>query len=214
MPLDLLKDGDRGAVAAYIAQNAPLIRRRLRGKIARSLRTLFDSDDLMATISRRLDDIVRRRQLNASSEAELWSLLEHLAVNALTDLARRAMRDRPGPAAAQAPAASAAEIEPKFDADDADSLLALCLMELRDETDQRILRMRLDQHTHAQIAAAEGVSEAAARKRWQRIRSAIRAVLGLIGPSTLRPPAPRATRSRTGPPGPSDNPTTPHAPRR
>ena len=206
LPVDELRGGDREAAAAYIARNAPLIRRRLRGKIARSLRRLFDSDDLMATITRRLDDLVRRRKLTAGSEAELWSLLEHLAVNALSDVARRALREQPGLAQDRAPPGAESGIEPKSGPDGPDSLLNQCLAELRLETDQRILRMRLEHHTHAEIAAAEGVSVAAARKRWQRIRSAIQTVIGLIGVPTAErrgkahgPPSRPARRAPSSP---------------
>ncbi len=185
--LDLFRTGDRAAVAQYIARNAPLIRRRLRGKIARSLRGLFDSDDLMATISRRLDDIVRKRELTATSEGELWSLLEHLAANALSDLARRTVREHPDAPVELIPAPPASELEPKADSDDPNSLLAICLAEIHHEADQRILRMRLDHHTHAQIAAAEGVSESNVRKRWQRIRRVVRRLLGLAGPPPEHP---------------------------
>src|SRR5262249_23659126 len=134
LPLERFRRGDREAAAAYLARNAPLIRRRLRGKISRSLRRLFDSDDLMATGWRRLDDLIRRRELTASSEGELWSLLEHLAVNALSDVARRALRERPGGAldveAQRAGPGPGSDVEPKPIAEDPDALLNRCLAEL------------------------------------------------------------------------------------
>ena len=191
--LERIRQGDRQAAAEFVARSAPLIRRRFRGKIARSLRTLFDSDDLLATISRRLDDLVRRRELTATSEAQLWALLARLATNSVSEHARHDLRGNPDPGASRPTPLSAGSHEMKPDAAVLEPLLEQCLAELSSEIDQRTLRMRLEQRTHAQIAASEGVSVETARKRWQRVRSTVRAVLGLVG---IKDPGQRRASSR------------------
>ena len=51
--------GDREAVGTFLSLYGPMIRRRVRGKLRMSVRRLFDSQDILSTVGRRLDTIVR-----------------------------------------------------------------------------------------------------------------------------------------------------------
>jgi DNA-directed RNA polymerase specialized sigma24 family protein len=202
--LERIRLGDRQAAAEFVSRTAPLIRRRFRGKIARSLRTLFDSDDLLATISRRLDDLVRRKELIATSEAQLWALLARIATISVSEHARRDLRGSRGnpgsPSVSELPFASETKPDPAL----IEPLLERCLAELEAEIDQRTLRMRMEDRTHAQIAASEGVTVETARKRWQRIRNTVRAMLDLIG--ILEPWEGRASSTPPKPTARDDHP--------
>src|ERR1051325_8138362 len=65
--LERMKRGDRVAAAEFIADNASRIRRRFRGKLGPDVRRLFDSQDLVSTVSRRLDTIIMRHSLAAGA---------------------------------------------------------------------------------------------------------------------------------------------------
>jgi len=53
-----------------------------------AIRRLFDSLEILSTVSRRLDLYVMSGRLTASTEAQLWELVFKMADNALVDKAR------------------------------------------------------------------------------------------------------------------------------
>jgi hypothetical protein len=65
-----MRAGDRDAAAAFVTRYGTRIRRRLRGKMSPSIRRLFDSQELMSTVARRLDAFVRSGRLAAVSEGQ------------------------------------------------------------------------------------------------------------------------------------------------
>src|SRR5438046_3107354 len=86
--LTRMRAGDRTAAAEFVSRFAPRIRRRIRGKLNPAMRRLFDSQEIMSTLGRRLDAFIGSRQLNADSMNELWALLFRMADNSLIEKAR------------------------------------------------------------------------------------------------------------------------------
>src|SRR5262245_43990251 len=66
-----MRAGDRQAAAVFITRYESKIRRRVRGKLSLSMRRIFDSQDIVSTLGRRLDLYVRSGKLEAQSEQQL-----------------------------------------------------------------------------------------------------------------------------------------------
>ena len=180
-PEDLLarmKRGDREAVAEFVCRYGDLIRLRIRDKLGPKLRRVLDSEDVLSTVTRRLDHLVRDRAIRAGSDAELWSLIAAIANHAVAENARAARREQntlesttrndvAPPTVEEGPRPQGA----------VDGALADVVGALQDETDRRILWGRLHDHPHEQIAAELGSTPSAVRMRWSRIRRLLRSVL-------------------------------------
>ena len=172
--LDRMQQGDRGAAALFMVENGDLIRRRFRGQISRSIRRLFDSQDLVSTLARRLDRIVHRGTLRAESVGEFWSLVMALGKYSLSERARdakkhRDFRDLEGVTACAGPTTGG-----RADGGGELALLARCLTRLNDDADATILMLRLGGLSHVHIARHLGLSVESTRKRWERIRKLLR----------------------------------------
>lgn len=172
--LERMRAGDRVAAADFIVENAGLIRRRFRRRISRPVRQLFDSQDLVSTLARRLDDIVLRGRLGAGSVGELWSLVMVLATYSVSQHTSKALRHRdfrdPEFAAGQVPAGTdrgAVDDERSAELDER-------LRRLDGGADVTILMLRLAGQSHARIAEHLGMNVGVVRKRWQRVREALR----------------------------------------
>jgi hypothetical protein len=176
-----MQAGDRQAAALFITENADLIRRRFRKRISRSVRRLFDSQDLISTLGRRLDRIVGGGTLGAASIAELWSLVMVLARCSLSEHSDKAMRHREfRDEETGTEGLTAWTAEPQgganLNAPGGGALLERCIQRLGNGTDATILMLRVGGLSHGQIAEQLGISIEATRKRWQRIRSSLRAM--------------------------------------
>jgi DNA-directed RNA polymerase specialized sigma24 family protein len=175
-----MRHGDREAAAEFIVRYGERIRRRVRSRLTGAARRVFDSADILSTLSRRLDDYVSGRKLEAESEAQLWALVFRIADNAVVDKARimsrlRAVEGEDSPFAssfldrmqrAQAAGSLAAdlEVEGLIDA-------------LDDPVDRQILALWLADTPHTVTAGCVGLTPAAVRKRWQSIKAQLRARL-------------------------------------
>jgi DNA-directed RNA polymerase specialized sigma24 family protein len=170
-----MKSGDREAVAEFVFRYGDLIRLRIRDKLGPKLRRVLDSEDVLSTVTRRLDHLVRDRAIRAGSNAELWSLVAAIANHAVAENARAARRE-------QNVLESAPRTELSTQAEDVkpepcDDALEEIVDALQDETDRRILWLRLHNHPHEQIASEIGSTPSAVRMRWSRIRRLLRKVI-------------------------------------
>lgn len=175
-----MRHGDREAAAEFILRYGERIRRRVRSRLTGAARRVFDSADILSTLSRRLDDYVSGRKLEAETEAQLWSLVFRIADNAVVDKSRimarlRSVEGEDSPfaarflqrmqAAQQAETAGAdLEVERLIDA-------------LEDPIDRQILALWLADTPHTVTAGCVGLTPAAVRKRWQSIKAQLRAKL-------------------------------------
>jgi DNA-directed RNA polymerase specialized sigma24 family protein len=165
--------GDRHASAEFMARYGPLIRRRIGGKLGGKLRRLFDSQELLSTVGRRLDRYVLAGRVRAESAGQMFNLIFRMADAAMIDKSRvmkrlnraegedspftRAFLNRIEEAERRAP-------------DGAESQIDAAFRSLPDPIDREILALWLQGKHHSVIAVHIGLSPAAVRKRWQMIR--------------------------------------------
>lgn len=175
--LDKVAQGDRDAAAQFIARCGPLIRRRVRGKLRASMRRLYDSEDILSTVGRRLDAYVNARKFEARSSDEFWGLVLKIAQNSIIEKARTVKgleakegEDSPLAHAILRRMRDAERMNPAASDLVVDELLDM----VTDETDREILTLWLLDTPQQQIALATNISYDALRKRWQRIRESLR----------------------------------------
>ena len=180
-PLDLIarmRAGDRAAAAEFMECYGSRMRRRIHAKLSVPMRRLFDSMEILSTLSRRLDHLVRSGRLQATTEGQLWNLLFRMADHAVVDKARvfRKLQSVEGEDAAFAQAVQrrlkwAEDREPDGAAVEIDHAMHL----LPDPVDRTILSMWLADTPHVTTAEWVGLSPEAVRQRWCTIRSKLRA---------------------------------------
>lgn len=172
-----VRSGDREAAAEFAIRYAPLLRRRISGKLGPHLRRHFDSADILSTVLRRLDVYVEGNRLEASTEDEFWSLMLRIAQNAVVDKLRviRRLDHVEGEDGAVARSLARRLRLAQQDSDDGSEIeLSSAFDSLESDLDRRILWLWLNGTSHAQIAVILGLSADAARKRWERIRRHLR----------------------------------------
>lgn len=175
-----MRNGDREAAARFILTYGARIQRRIRGKLGPSMRRLFDSQEILSTIGRRLDLYVRDRKLDASEERDLWMLVFRMADNAVVDKGRiyqklQSVEGRDSPFAhsllarlrrAEAKHSEGVEIELEF-----------LIKSLPVEMDRVLLKGWLHDRPLDEIADRLNMTPAAVRKRWERVKTLLRSEL-------------------------------------
>ncbi len=170
-----MRGGDRVAAAEFIQRFGARIRRRVRPKLGLSVRRLFDSEDILSTVSRRLDAFVAGGQVAAKTENELWALVFRITARALLDKVRVCRRLR---LAGDDDGAFASAMLERFSGSRDDTTFDLELERvfrlLDDETDRQILAMWLHDTPSREVSALLGIPEGTVRWRWARVRGALR----------------------------------------
>ena len=172
-----MRAGDREAAAAFVMRYSSRIRRRIRGKLNPSMRRVFDSQDILSTVGRRLDSFVQSGRMDAASEGQLWSLMFTIANNAVVEKSRqfrrlrrledadcgfaRELTDRQRRSERRASAA------PPIEVGEAISLFD-------DKIDKQILSLWLSDTRQCDIARRIDLAPTAVRKRWQKITTRLR----------------------------------------
>jgi DNA-directed RNA polymerase specialized sigma24 family protein len=174
--LKLMRTGDRGASAAFITRYGPQIRRRIRGKLSPGMRRIFDSQEILSTLGRRLDHYVKSGKLEARNEAQLWSLVLRMANNAVVDKARvfrrlERVEDEDSPFAHEL--SSRLRTAEQARKEGAEIEIETALNVLTDRVDRMILSMWLNGTQHKTIAVYVDLAPTAVRKRWQKIRETL-----------------------------------------
>ncbi|HYF14055.1 MAG TPA: ECF-type sigma factor [Phycisphaerales bacterium] len=174
--VDRIARGDRDAAAEFVSTYGPFLRRRIRAKLDHSLRRIWDSEDIFATVCRRLDEFVERKSVRATSVAEMLTLLRTIAQHSIVDKGRILTRLR---RAEDEDAAFASSLERSIGAptDTAGLDIQTCLSWIESERDREILEGWLLGHSHESIALDLGITPELCRKRWQLIRERLRARL-------------------------------------
>lgn len=168
-----MRGGDREAAAIFITRFDARIRRRIRGKLNPAMRRLFDSQDILSTVGRRLDLYVRSGNLEASNESQLWALVFRMALNAVIDKSRmyRRLQEAEGPDGhfAQELLRRFRQAERKSSTEVAIELETV-LGTFADNIDRDILTLWLNGYRLNEIASTIGMAPTGVRKRWQKIR--------------------------------------------
>ena len=170
-----IASGDREAAARFVQTYAPVIRQRFRGRLSPSLRRLMDSTDLVATVGRRLDQIIATGGIDVEREGDLWALVNHLAKAAIADKARILSRLRrvEGPDSQWANAFIARAESSRGPSDSFDDTLDIAMNAAGSDTDRRLLALWLGGWSHIQIAAQLDMTPNSVRQRWHRVRGTL-----------------------------------------
>jgi len=175
--LERVRQGDREASAAFIGRYGSRIRRRVRGKLSPAMRRLFDSQEILATVARRLDMLVANGQIHAVSDGQVWSLVFTIVDHSLVEKARvyRGLRAKEGEDSALAEKILARLKESERVREDGPELeIDRALRSLGDRVDRQILSLWLMGRDASSIAVAVDMAPATVRKRWERIRDQLR----------------------------------------
>lgn len=175
--LTRMRSGDRTAAAEFVDRFGSRIRRRVRGKLGPSMRRLFDSQEILSTLGRRLDLFVRSGRLRAESAPELWSLVFRIADNAMVEKSRvvQSLEAKEGEDSPLAHRMLARLNQAEAHCDEGPEIeidRALCVLDAG--VDREILSLWLTGHQHNHIAECLGLAPTAIRKRWQKIRERLR----------------------------------------
>ena len=172
--LERMRAGDRAAAALFVTRYGSRIRRRIRGKLSPAMRRIFDSQDILSTLGRRLDLFVRSHRIEALNESQLWALVFRIAENAIIDKARvfRRLRQVEGEEGEFAQQLSTrlrlAERDQKRGAElEIGRVLSL----IEDRTDREILSLWLVGTDHKVVAELVDLAPTAVRKRLQKIKA-------------------------------------------
>lgn len=176
--LGRMRTGDREAAATFMAHYGDRVRRRISGKLSAGMRRLFDSQEIMSTVARRLDRCVSGGELAAAGPEQLWELVFRIAQNSVIDKGRiyRRLRRTEGPHQE-----FAARLQKRLrDADDTD-LPEACELELdaifrslEEPLDREILSCWLRGMSFEAMAEDTGLKLDTVRKRFLRIKRRLR----------------------------------------
>lgn len=190
--VERMRAGDPEAVAWFITRFGPLIQRRVRSKLGPSMRRLYDSQEILSTVSRRLLRFVSLGKLEAQSESELWSLVYQMTQGALVDKIRviKRLRATEGPDSEFAGALLARVERAESGAEGlrsgstfehpetgAELELESLFKALPSPDDKEVLSLWLNGVPHAEIARQIGTTPAAVRQRWQAVKARLRSHL-------------------------------------
>ncbi len=161
----------RAQVASFIATNERRIREMARAKIQATHRATLDSQEVFASVARRLDRLASGAGVRPRSEAELWALVRCVTANTAIEKNRLVARAK---ALEVSEGEYARQLSRRLDGcatDDEATLLvqrmALCL---GDAVERQIMFLLLRGASFPAIAAALGTTEGAVRRRWCRLK--------------------------------------------
>jgi RNA polymerase sigma factor (sigma-70 family) len=178
--LGRIRAGDREAVAEFIRGHEPLIRRRFRHKLGAALRRVVDSEEMVSTLSRRLDAYMAMGRLSATTQEQLWALVSRIAERSVFDKLRQLQRSPP-------PAPPSEETVDEQIALDRRDELAMNLhtgksvdeiLRLIPEQDREIAAGWVRGLDFRTIGQQAGMSPEAVRQRWHRIKLELRTRYG------------------------------------
>jgi DNA-directed RNA polymerase specialized sigma24 family protein len=175
-----MRGGDREAVAQFLGCYGPYIRRRVRGKITPGMRRLFDSQELLSTLGRRLDRYVQSGRFKAVDDPQFWRLIFRMVDNAVLDKHRIIKRLECTEGEDSPLAKSLLARLRKGEADPTRDLeweLEQLLRVISAPVDRQIISFWLMGHSLRVIAAYVDLSPEGVRQRWLSIRLRLRECL-------------------------------------
>lgn len=180
-----LPDTERGSfhpmtredVARFVLRHEEKIRRIARAKLTLATRTAFDSEDVMSSVLRRVDQLAANGTLRPANEAELWALIKTIASNTAVSKTRLIERAR---ILLTEDGEYAYILVRRLQAcatDDEAQLLVLRMAGLlKNERARQVFLLRVRGVSHAAVAAALESSEGACRQNWMQMCRELRLV--------------------------------------
>lgn len=174
--LSRARRGDEAAVAELVQRYEGIIRRAARGLLGRAMRPYLDSMDLVQSVHRTLLIGLRGGKFDISSPDRLIALALTLVRRKVARHWRKLKRQPGGPTTAagdtvpllaspQPGPASAAQL---------DDAVRHVLSHLEDATDRRLVELRLQGYSTAEVARAMGLDSRFLRVRLGRLRTRLR----------------------------------------
>ena len=168
--LTRIRGGDRYAAAELFDRYGDRLLRRIRRRLRGPVRTLWDSQDIAATVARRLDALVRSEAVHASSEDEVIALVTRIAQNAINDKNRILDRIRSSDAKAEGWAIRLTDdLSRRERSEDIETVLAEVFHRTPAASERELLSLWLQGLNHAEIARVTGRSHDAVRAQWSRL---------------------------------------------
>lgn len=166
-----LAEAQRAWVADRMIELAPLVRSRLRRRLSGSARRLFDSQDLMSTVLRRVDRLAAEGRLRAQSDGELIALLLRVSDRVVIDRYRAMERLRRVEGEDGQWAQSLLGRLGRGDESEAAETLTRLFESLDSADDRALLSLWLREVPSSVIAETIGISPDALRQRWRTLRT-------------------------------------------
>lgn len=169
----------RGDLAAFLKARALDIRAVARRKLLSRTRRVYDSEDVLSSTVRRMDQLAHEGKLRPHNDDELWTLTRTIAHNDAVSKNRIVARlDRllaeEGPMLAPV----ADFIREQSDVENVETILSRLAATLNSSADRQYFFLRMRGATHKAAAEALGIGHDAARQRWVDIMAKLRSNLG------------------------------------
>lgn len=160
----------RAALAKFVLENEAKVRAIARRKLPTD-RAVFDSEEILSSVLRRLDTMAHSGIFAPRSAEELWGLIKAIASRTAVD--RRRLIERARNFLTE-DGAYAYELLKRLNAcptdDDALMLLLRIMMSIKNQTDRQLFALLHRGASHRAIAAALKITEEASRQRWAVLR--------------------------------------------
>lgn len=173
--LNAVRSGDvdtvRLRLPEFLLTNEDRIRSIARRKLTQATRAVYDSEDVLSTVLRRMDAFVADGRFAPTSEDEIWGLIAVIARNAAVSKVRLVSRlnqliSEDGEYARLfLDRAAACETD-----DEAAMLVTRMSMWLPDAASRQLFNLRLRGAAHPAAATLLQITPAAARQRWKTIK--------------------------------------------
>lgn len=169
----------RERLATYLLVHQSQIREMARLNLTSSARKVCDSEDVLSSVLRRLDEMASDGALRPRSERELWALIRTIARNTAVSRTRliehaRQRLTEDGP--------YAYELLQRLNAfrsdEEATLLVHRMLASVGDRTSRQVLALVMRGASHRAIGAFLEISEDASRQRWMVVRRELGARFG------------------------------------
>lgn len=170
------KDLSREDVARFVLRHESTIRQIARRKLTQATKAVFDSEDVMASVLRRMDKLAHDGALRPRSEGELWALIRTIASN--TAVSRTRMMERARILLTE-DGSYAYDFVQRLNAcstDDEAHLLVLRMAgSFSSERSRHIFLMRVRGASHAAIAALLNITDGSCRQQWLQMCKELKA---------------------------------------
>lgn len=165
----------RTEAAEFVLSRQPQIRALARSKLTRWARAITSSEDVFASVARRIDGVAAQEELRPCNPGQLWHLVRTVTLNTAISKNRTAAR------LAQLVEESGYELAGVRDRaekcrtdEDAMDMLCRVAMLLDRGVDRELFLLRFRGANYHVLAQLLGISEQAARQRWSELCRKIR----------------------------------------
>ncbi len=173
--LDAVQRGDvnqvRHLLSEFLLQNGDRIRAIARRKLTHATRSIYDSEDVLSTVLRRMDEFAAQGRFDPTSEDDIWGLIAVIARNAAVSRVRLVARlNQLVGEDGQYGQLVLARAEACRSDDEAAVLVTQLSMWLPDAEARQLFTLRLRGAAHPVVATVLNITPAAARQRWKTIK--------------------------------------------